>query len=241
MLSPGVANFLFETLNFLLLAGLLGYVFWRPVRRVLEQERERYTTQRDQAAQALQEAEAALRAAGETRANAAKSAQAEREHLLEAARSEATQLLAEARRAQTEMRAASTLEQSRMRDELTDALTERVASLAAESLRALLAQLDGPALDFALTRGACLQLRELSSDALAQAVVESARPLDEPARQLLEQTLNGPLHARTLPELGAGVRVTTSQGQVDASALGLARRAAEALRETAALPQGSHA
>jgi hypothetical protein len=44
---------------------------------------------------------------------------------------------------------------------------------------------------------------------------------------------------RAVPELGAGIRVTTRAGQVDASALALARRAAQevasrAVAETAA-------
>ena len=40
-MAPWVANFLFEAVNFLLLAGALGWLFFRPVRTALDAERER--------------------------------------------------------------------------------------------------------------------------------------------------------------------------------------------------------
>lgn len=235
-MSAGVANFLFEAFNFLLLAALLGYVLWKPVRRALEAEQTRHNQELAQTEQARREADAALLAAKQARATAIQSTQEQRDKLLAAARNEAAQIVAQAQEQQADLQQAAEQQAAQAQASQLDALAESLAQLTAASVRSLLAQLDGPELDTALVRGACQQLRDLPQEARAGALVESAHALPDAARSLLEQALGGPLppqHTRTLAELGAGVRVTTSQGQVDASALALARRAAQAVREAA--------
>lgn len=236
-MSQGVANFLFEALNFLLLAGLLGYVLWKPVRRALNEETQRYEAQQERSERTRREAEGLLAAAKQAQTAAAHDAQRERDQLLAAAQLQAKQIVEQARRTEDEMRAAFLREQEHTRAAQAVALADQLAMLAADSLRSLLARLDGPELDLALIRGACEKLRALPEDARGHAQVESARPLSDSARSWLEQVLGGPVHARTVAELGAGVRVTTALGQVDATAVALARQAAHAVH--AAAPSAS--
>jgi hypothetical protein len=65
-------------------------------------------------------------------------------------------------------------------------------------------------------------------------LVESARPLDPEARRLLEQALGIRFEERLVATLGAGVRVTTASGQIDASAARIAREGARELGALAA-------
>lgn len=238
-MSQSLANFVFEALNFLLLAAGLGYVLWKPARRALEAERQRYEAQQAHSEQLRQQAEGLLSEAKTAQLAAASGARDERDKLLAAAQQQADALISQARQTQESLRDAFAQEQEHARSAQVAALVDPIARLAADSLRSLLAELDGPELDTALIRGACQRLRELPQASRQQAQVESARPLSEAGRSLLEQALGAPLRARAVPELGAGVRVTTPDGQVDATALALARQAAQGVRDSAAKPSNS--
>ena len=96
-------------------------------------------------------------------------------------------------------------------------------------MRGLLAALDGPDLDHALTRAACERLAALPKFDAGSVLVESARPLQGPQRLALQQVLGEGFSERTVQQLGAGVRVTTSSGQIDATAVAFAREAARRL------------
>jgi hypothetical protein len=86
-------------------------------------------------------------------------------------------------------------------------------------------EIGGPDLDAALARAACQRLAALPEANRAGSVeVETARPLDTETRARFVEVA-GPaatVKDRVVPELGAGVRVITSAGLVDASAAGLA-------------------
>ncbi|MFO0749623.1 MAG: hypothetical protein U1F43_28730 [Myxococcota bacterium] len=101
--------------------------------------------------------------------------------------------------------------------------------MAAAAVERLLASIGAPALGTMLVAEACAELALLGHVAPGEAVVASARP--SAARARLEAVLGAPREWRIRPELGAGVRVDTARGQVDATALGLARHAAAAVAE----------
>ena len=67
-MSASWVTFLFEAANFLLLAALLGWLFFRPVREVLERRRSELESEQRAAADARAEAERAL---GEARSRRA--------------------------------------------------------------------------------------------------------------------------------------------------------------------------
>lgn len=239
-MSPALTNFLFEAANFLLLAGALGWVLFRPIRRALDEEAARHQKLEDEAAAHREEATHLLDQARQARTQDEKAMAAERERTLQQAREEADRLVEGARKAVADERRTWQDEQRAARANEGAALAEVVGRVAASSVERLLLTLDGPSLDRALVRAACQQLRELPPPRRpgGSLVVESARPLDEEASRLLHEALHAAptvgLDARVVEELGAGVRVTTSAGQIDATAAALARQAAARVRALAA-------
>jgi len=234
--SPALANFLFEAANFLLLAAVLGWLLFKPVRRALDAERARHTQEEEEAKKLRSEAESLAKEARAARESSAKELDEHRREVLAAAQREASRLLEDARKTQLAERRALEQELKTLRDAEATALAETVGRIAAESVRRLLETLNGPSLDLALVRAACAELEALPSEARRSALVEGARPLEAEARRLLEDVLGEGFRERIVDELGAGVRVTTLAGEVDATALSLARRASQAVSALGAEP-----
>ncbi|GHG96376.1 hypothetical protein [Comamonas sp. JC664] len=228
-MSPAFTNFLFEAVNFLVLAAVLGWLLFKPIRRALDAEQARHAQEAEAARHQREEAEAVSRAARAEREAAGRESEERRRALLASARDEALQAAEAAKRVQVEDRRRLEKELQDWRDASAAELVDTIGRIAAESVRRLLAALDGPALDLALVRAACAELASVPAEARAPASVESARPLDARARGLLEEVLGAGVRERVVTALGAGVRVTTPAGQVDATALSVARQAARAV------------
>jgi F-type H+-transporting ATPase subunit b len=242
--SPALANFAFETANVLLLAAALGWLLFKPVRSALDRDKADHDGKAAEAARLRAETERLAEEARTTRAKADSDNERQRKDILAAARQEADRMVEEARTSRRVAREALLRELEATRAAQTETVAGVVGRIAAESVRRLLATLDGPALDVALVRAACDELRAIPESARRGAVVESARPLDGEARALLQGALGSPFEERVVRELGAGARVTTSAGQVDASALSLAREASRAVTATAEAheaAEGAHA
>lgn len=228
-MSPTIANFLFEAANFLVLAAALGWILFKPVRRALDAETARHTQVEADAQHARAEADALVQAARKTHDAAMSEADRRRAEIVGAARKEAARILDEARGAQAAERQGFERELEATRNAQGVAMAETLGIIAAAAVDKLLAAIDAPALDVALARAAAAEISALPDAVRAAAVVESARPLEAEARRVLEGPLGPAFEARVLPTLGAGVRVTTAGGQVDASALSIAREAARAI------------
>lgn len=229
-MSPALANFLFEAVNFLLLAAALGWILFRPVRAALDREQQRQATHDDEQARLREEAESLRNEARAVRTNAEHEAAARRDELLAAASREADRIVAAARRdAANEQRAFEAELANRQAGEAA-ALTDTLARITADSVRRMLANLAGPDLDAALVRAACAEIEQLPSASRSGALVESARRLDPGSHELLEHALASPFEQRVVGELGAGVRITTSAGQIDATATAIARQAAAGIK-----------
>ena len=131
-----------------------------------------------------------------------------------------------------------------MRREHARTIARDAAAAARMLVMRLLVEIGGPDLDAALARAACLRLAALPAASRAGSVaVETARPLDAETRARFVEVA-GPAAAvkdRVVPELGAGVRVITSGGLVDASAAGLAAWAERELVARILPDQGSGA
>jgi F-type H+-transporting ATPase subunit b len=227
--SPTLANFLFEAANFLLLSAALGWVLFKPVRRALDAERERHAKEEDEAKRLRAEAEALAQEARAVREAAEREGARQRSEALAAARAEAARIAEEARASEARERQRIEGELEARRHVEAVALADTMGRVAAESVRRLLLSVGGPSLDAALARAATAALRQLTPAARASATVESARALEADARGFLEEALGCTVRERVVPDLGAGVRVTTPEGQVDASAESLAREAARAV------------
>jgi F-type H+-transporting ATPase subunit b len=223
--NPSLTTFLFETANFIILAAALGWVFFRPVqdaieqrRAALEKERRDAEAMRADAARRLAEADARrreLETAGESIQAAART---QAEH-------EAAAILAAARAQADEIRGQLETELAALRRRHVHTLAQDAAAAARALVERLLSEIGGPDLDAALIRAACQRLLALPSTRNAGTVqVDAARPLTDAARTSLAEAIGAatPVTERVLPELGAGVRVITGAGLIDASAAGLA-------------------
>lgn len=228
-MSPALANFLFEAVNFSLLAAALAWVLFKPVRRALDAERERHAKEGDEARRLKGEAEALASETRAARETAERDQEAQRRELLAASHEQAARLLEEARAAAARERRTLAEELEADRRGQIAALTETLGRIAAESVRTMLAALEGPSLDGALVRAAAKEARAHPPAHPGAVTVDTARPLLPDDRRLLEQVLGGEFRERSVAELGAGVRITTGDGQIDASALALAREAARAV------------
>ena len=229
-MSPGLTNFLFETVNFLLLAGMLGWLLFKPARRALEAERERHANEEQDIQRLRDEAQALVEEARAARKALEGELDVRRREVLLAAENEAASMRQAAADARATERQRLEQELASRLDAQTAELTAVMGRIAAESVRQLLETLAGPALDLALVRAAGSELDLVPSDARKTAVVESARPLGEEARRILQRSLGAEVKERIVGELGAGVRVTTTSGQVDATAMSFARCAERAVK-----------
>lgn len=238
-MSTTLANFIFETVNFLLLAAALGWVLYKPVRHALDAEQERRDRDEQERSRLLLEAQTAAREAQSTREAAARESTERREEVLASARREAEQLLEQAKQARAAERRSFESELASARAAQALEWADLIGRIASVSVSRLLETIRGPALDSGLVHAACAELARLEDR--GGALVESASPLEATDRARLAALLPGGFEDRTAPELIAGVRVTTSGGQVDASVAAIARQAARTLTNALAEPSARDA
>jgi len=227
--SVALADFLFEVANFLVLAGLLGWVLFKPVRSVLDRERERHDKVEAEIRERQAESDKLAQEAREIRAKVEGEMETQRAELMEAARGEAARIKEQARQEQLAQQKRFERELDSARRIEADTLAGTIGQIAAASLRGLLQTIDAPSLDLGLVRAACAEIENLPADKRSGAVIEAARLLDASSRQLLGDALGQAIQERVVEELGAGVRITTAGGQIDASAEAIARHAASAV------------
>jgi F0F1-type ATP synthase membrane subunit b/b' len=242
--SPTWVTFLFEAANFLLLAAVLGWLFFRPVRDALEHRRSELEGERREAEQARAEAERSAREARERRAELEDSLEVLRERVRREAEEQGRRLLEEARARSQQERDAFKQELVSLRRAQARRLAGDAAFAAREIVVRLLAALEGPDLERMLRAAARRELAKLrSSGSLDPLLVESAGPLDRESLAALAEAAGLPgaeTRHRVDPALVAGVRVLTARGLVDASAAGLAAQAQRVLLERIEREEAGH-
>jgi F-type H+-transporting ATPase subunit b len=233
-MSATWVTFLFEAANFLLLAAVLGWLFFRPVRGVLERRRGELESEQRAAAAARAEAERALQEARARRAELEGSFEGLRERVQREAEAERERLVEEARAQMQRERETLKGELVAQRSAQARLLARDAAFVAKEIVVRLLGEMQGPDLEQALLRAAREELEKLrsSSGPLAPVVVESARVLEGEAVAGLAEAAGvaaADVAHRIAPDLVAGLRILTARGLVDASAAGLADHAERVL------------
>lgn len=233
-MSPAVATFLFELVNFLLLALLLAWLLFKPVRAHLEARRAAAASETE----ALTARETALEQQQKELDERKTAFDAEiddqRKARLAAAAREGETIVAQAREAAAREHERATQALRRIEPAEIERLAGAVATAARQSVATLLGRLDAPGLDDSLLRAGVQQLKAIPGGDLGAVHVESARPLDAGHRSAVLEALGGRQGEVTFdvtPDLGAGVRITTARGAIDASASGLAREAGRSFRE----------
>ena len=227
-MSPTLTTFLFELTNFLLLAGLLGWLLFKPVRTVLQARQATEKRQADELAARAAEADR-LRADLEQRLSAFEQemARLRKEHLA-AADQEAAATLAKARESAEQERGSVKRMLAHLERAQVERLSTAVAAATRQSVAGLLTVLNGPDLEAALVQAACRQLSALDGRWLGAALIESALPLGADMETAVRTAIGGRATAaefRVVPDLGAGLRITTARGLIDASAAGIAGQA----------------
>jgi len=234
-MSSTLSTFLFELTNFLLLAGLLGWLLFKPVRTALQQRQAAEKTQIATLAEQTAEADR-LRAdlAQRQRAFEQEMEGLRAEHMA-AVDQEAAAIRAGARDAANRERESMTRMLGHLEHAQAQRLAAAVAATTRDSVERLLMSLGAPGLEAALIDSACRQVRALGGGSLGTVLIESAQPLNADAeaglRTALDHRATG-AEFRIVPGLGAGVRLTTARGLVDASAAGIASQAERLLIET---------
>ena len=107
-----------------------------------------------------------------------------------------------------------------------------MATATHSTMKRFLEQLEGPELEQTLIKAACRELQTFSNNSLAPVTVESATPLDDESRQLINASLGNAAKTadfRVVPELKGGLRISTAHGLIDASITGLANFAEQSL------------
>ena len=231
-MSPTLTTFLFEAVNFLVLAGVLGWLFFNPVRRALEQRRQKLEDDAQQAQQQLADAQAAQQRVDEMRSGLQQELATLRERELVAARSKAEEIVADARQSAERELELARRQAAQLSDGQRDSLAQASAIAAGDIVEQLLQQLTGVDLQTALVEAACRQLEALPQQNLSPVKVESAEDLSPAQRATLDRAMGpaaGTADYRTVHELGAGVRIATAQGLIDATVSGLSHYARRAL------------
>jgi F-type H+-transporting ATPase subunit b len=232
--SPTWTTFLFEAVNFMILAGVLGWLFFDPVRKSVEARRAALQAEAERAAAATAEAERNREETRRLQASFEQDMERLRREALSAAEREAEALRAAARSAAEREREALRYSAARIERAQLEGLAEEVAVAAAGIVRRLLEALPGPDLDAALVQAACRELKASEGMPLGPVTVESSAPLSETSRAALAAALGeaaAGAEYRVLPRLAAGVRIRTARGLVDATAAGLAAYTRRALAE----------
>lgn len=243
-MSPTLTTFLYEAANFLILAAVLGHFFFRPIRQALADHRAQIDRDTQAAQERLATAEEIRSAIEAERTKLHQELEVLRTQALEAVRKEAGEIIVQAHSGAQRLDKARAQHAARLDEAQTARLARAVCSAAGTAVDRLLKQLGERDLHAALVQAAAQRVRDMTFDAEAAVTIESSLPVEDENRQILDDAL-GPAaeHAkrRTVPDLGAGVRIATSGGLIDATVAGLADFAAQALREELQTPSAGEA
>lgn len=233
-MSSALATFLFELVNVLLLASLLGWLLFRPVRAALQERVDSDRRQRDELRTRLADVQSREGALEQQRRLLEGEATALRKGSLAAAEQEAAAIIGAARESAQRERDRANLQLAHLEEQYAQRLSVAVAAATRASVAQLLTTIHGPDIDASLVRAACRQLEALRPS--GPVCIESVVQLQDGSRAALIEALGAAATAifRLVPELGAGLRITTAHGAIDVSARGFAREAEIRIREALA-------
>lgn len=218
-------TFGFEVANFLTLAVLLAWLFFKPVRKAIHDQQQAIEDQVNQAAQKLADADKQKADLEDRERKLHRDLEDLRAKAVETAQQEADRILAEGRQKLAQERDDMRREALTLSQSQTGRLAHVVTQVAQQMVQRLLTQANGPQLEQLLLNAALVELRSRSDQVALPMTVESAMPLtssqQDQIKQLVPQAANQ-IRFVEHPELVGGVRIQTSQGLIDASITGLA-------------------
>jgi F0F1-type ATP synthase membrane subunit b/b' len=230
--SDSLWTFAFEIANFGMLAAVLAWLFFKPVRQAIENQRAKVRRHEEDAAQALADAERLRKDIESQRATLATELEAIRAKARDAAKQEAESIINDARAHMEKEHAALKRDALHIERAQAAKIASAVATATHETMKRFLEQMQGPELEQTLIKAACRELQAFSNNALKPVTIEVAKPLDDESRQLIMSSLGTAAKTADLrvdPELKGGVRIATAHGLIDASFTGLAKYAQQSL------------
>lgn len=242
-MSTALTTFLFEAANFLLLATVLAWLFFRPVQAAVERRRAALQQEAAESASRLADAERQQAEIASQWTRLEEDLEKRRKKAQEEASQQADQILSEAREAAQREEEAATQRLAQLESAQQVRLGRVIAETAATAVDHLLRRISGPELDRALFAAVCQELEACAGTSLAPVRVESSSALDEADQAALLAALGTAADSavfQVTEDLGTGLRVSTGQGLVDASSAGLAVFAARRLSERLRLSSGSN-
>jgi len=226
--SPSLTTFLFEVVNFLILAGVLSWLLFRPVRTAIEKRRSQIAQQEEQAAERLADAERSRKEIEQRKAELDQELRQKREQSKEQAKQEADNIVAQAREDAEHEREALKRQLATLEDARIERISRIVATVTGQAVGQLLQEIAGTDLDQALLREACQRLQSFDGNSISPVVVESARELSADERQSIQQAVKQggeEIAFRVNDDLKVGLRISTNRGLIDVSDTGLAEYA----------------
>lgn len=231
-MNDSLWTFVFEIANFVTLAAVLAWLFFKPIRKALVDQQAKLRQFEDDAAKKLADAKNLQQQAESQRQALASELETMRVKMRETAKQEAEQILADAHAHAERERAALRRDALHIEQAQIAKIGKVVATATYNSTKHFLQQMNGPELQQTLIKSACRELKTISKDSLAPVTIESAGPLDEEARRLIGESLGVAAQSadfRVVTGLEGGLRVSTAHGLIDASIAGLAKFAEQSL------------
>ena len=225
-------TFVFEIANFVALAAVLAWLFFKPVRTALEDQQAKVRRIEEDAARKLVDAQQVRDDVDSQRQALTSELEALRTKNRDAAKQEAEQIVAEAHAHAQRERAALKREALHIERAQTAKIARAVATVTHHAMTRFFQQLEGPELEQSLVKAACRELQASSNDSLAPVAIESASALDDAALEMINSVLGADAKTavfRVVPELKGGLRISTAHGLIDASVAGLANYAEQSL------------
>jgi F-type H+-transporting ATPase subunit b len=235
--SPTLATFLFELVNFILLAGLLGWLLFKPVRAALQARQTADKKHADDLAARAAETERLHAEWARRNASFETEITQTRARRLAAAEQEAAAIIARARDTADREREHAVKTLAHVEQAQLDRLADAIAAASRDAVARLLSALGSPGLESSFLRAACHRLEALEATPLGAVLVESARPLGDQERDTLTAAVGlraTSLTFRVVEDLGAGIRVITARGLIDASTAGVGAAAERRLKDALA-------
>ncbi len=238
------STFLFEVANFVLLVGVLSWLFFKPVRSFVERREQEFAQQREQAEALRASASAELEDAHIVRQQANDLLVEQQRALEEHRQRELERVAAEIHKLEEAAHARVERELEAKRRSLRQAWSHDVVTWTTELTQRLLQRIHGPELHRALVLRACEELTVLRNrEEIVDPVFELAQPLDDDEQERLAASAGiprGRLVLRDVPQLIAGLRMVSAQGTIDASARGIAGHVERELSARMAIGEAEH-
>lgn len=231
-MSDSLWTFGFEIANFVGLAAVLAWLFFKPVRKALEDQRAKAKRKAEDATENLAAAERLRKDIESQHETLATELEAMRIKAREVAEHEAERIVAEGRSQMERERAKLKREKLHVAQAQTAKIARAVATATHTTLNRFFQQMEGPQLEQILIKAACRELQTFSNNSLAPVTVESATQIDDESLELIKSALGTAAKTadfRVVPELNGGLRISTAHGLIDASITGLASFAEQSL------------